>query len=131
MCLFNKPKRMFSTELFALGLHDREIQASWAQFYDSVRELFVGAIQAACHAGALRVDDPRRAADWLLATFEGIKHRASFQPQICTPAERDAIVDGFMRTLLAQSEKAPTPAPGPRRTKERSRKMTAASSSPS
>ncbi len=102
-CLFDRPKRAFSTELFALGLHDPEIRSSWGQFYDSVREIFVGLIRAATNAGKLRIDDPRRAADWVLATFEGIKHRASFQPQLCTPAEQDALVEGFMRQLLAMS----------------------------
>jgi len=106
MCLFDKPKRVFSTELFGLGLHDPEIRASWAQFYDTVAEMFAGVIQAAVNAGKLRIDDPRRAADWALATFEGIKHRASFQPQICTPSERDALVELFMKTLLSMS-KAP------------------------
>ena len=43
-------------------------------------------------------------ADWTLATFEGTKHRASFQPQMCTAAERDLIVESFMRTLRALSE---------------------------
>jgi len=106
-CLFDRPKRAFSTELFAMGLHDTEIRSSWGQFYDSVREMFVGVIQAACNAGRLRIEDPRRAADWVLATFEGIKHRASFQPQLCTPAEQEALVEGFMRMLLSMSGPGP------------------------
>jgi AcrR family transcriptional regulator len=107
-CLFDRPKRAFSTELFALGLHDAEIRSSWGQFYDSVREMFAGLIGAAANAGKLRVEDPRRAADWVLATFEGIKHRASFQPQLCTPAEQEALVEGFMRMLQSM------PRPGDR-----------------
>lgn len=101
MCLFNRGRRGFSTEMFALGLHDPEIRASWAQFYDTVHELFAGLVHGACSEGQLHVPDPGRTADWMLATFEGIKHRASFQPQICTAAERDALVDGFMQILLA------------------------------
>ena len=103
MCLFDRAKRVFSTEIFSLSLHDPEIRASWAQFYDSVRELFVGLVQAAVNAGRLHVRDSRRTADWMLATFEGIKHRASFQPQTCTRAERDALVEGFMQILAALS----------------------------
>lgn len=99
LCLFDRGRRAFSTELFSLALRDAEIRASWAQFYDTVRELYAGLIRAACNAGKLNVPDPRATSDWVLATFEGIKHRASFQPQICTPAERDAIVEGLMRTL--------------------------------
>jgi AcrR family transcriptional regulator len=99
ICLFDRARRAFSTDVFAIALHDPEIRASWAQFYDTVRELYVGLVQAACNAGRLRIADPRRTAEWMLATFEGIKHRASFQPQMCTTAERDAIVDGLMQML--------------------------------
>lgn len=101
MCLFDRARRTFSTEIFAMGLHDPEIRASWAQFYDSVRELYAGLILAAVKSGQLGNLEPRRMADWVLATFEGIKHRASFQPQMCTPAERDMLVDSFMQTLQA------------------------------
>jgi len=106
MCLFDRPKRVFSTEIFALSLHDAEIRASWSQFYDTVYELFVGLIQAAVNAGRIRIRDPRRTADWLLATFEGVKHRASFQPHACTASERDALVEGFMEILTALSAAA-------------------------
>jgi TetR/AcrR family transcriptional regulator, cholesterol catabolism regulator len=103
VCLFDRAKRTFSTEIFAMGLHDPEIRASWAQFYDSVRELYAGLIRAATNAGQLGPLDPHRTADWILATFEGTKHRASFQPQMCTAAERDLLVDSFMLTLRALS----------------------------
>jgi hypothetical protein len=96
-----------------LGLHDPELRASWAQFYDSVRELYAGLIRAAIHTGQLPELDPRRTADWMLATFEGIKHRASFQPQMCTPVERDLLVNNFMRTLKALAGTAEEKAAGP------------------
>jgi AcrR family transcriptional regulator len=126
-CLFDKPKRGFSTELFGLGLRDPEIRASWAQFYDTVRELFVGSIQAAVNAGKLQVDDPRRTAEWVLAAFEGIKHRASFQPQICTPSERDAIVEGLMQMLQLMSKKS---APGSALSSRRAMMLQQTSSTP-
>ena len=100
MCLFDRGKRRFSTEVFALGLEDPEIQASWAQFYDTVRELYVGLIRAACAAGKIQAQDPRWLADWMLATFEGIKHRASFEPQIRTPQESKRTVEALMRMLM-------------------------------
>lgn len=106
MCLFDRAKRTFSTEIFGLSLHDPEIRASWAQFYDSVRELYAGLVRAAVNAGRIAAVDPHRTADWMLASFEGIKHRASFQPQICTAQERDALVEGFMQILLALSAAA-------------------------
>ncbi len=105
-CLFNRGKRTFSTEMFALGLHDRETRASWAQFYDTVRELFVGLIQGVCNSAGFEISEPRRLADWMLATFEGMKHRASFAPQTCTRTERDAIVEDFMWVLFSAADRS-------------------------
>jgi AcrR family transcriptional regulator len=98
-CLFDRANRVFTSEVFALSLQDDEIRAGWAQFYDTVRELFVGLVQAACAQGQLRVADPRRAVDWMLAAIEGIKQRASFEPEICTPDERETMVQGLLRIV--------------------------------
>lgn len=98
-CLFDRANRVFTTEVFALSLQDDEIRVGWAQFYDTVRELFVGLVQAACMKGQLQVADPRRAVDWMLATIEGIKQRAAFAPEICSPDERDAMVKGLLRIV--------------------------------
>ena len=103
MCLFDRSKRVFSTEIFALSLHDSQIRASWAQFYDTVRELFTGLIQAAANAGQIQVADPRETADWTLATFEGLKQRASFESEPCTEQQADRVVEGLMRILDASS----------------------------
>jgi AcrR family transcriptional regulator len=98
-CLFDRANRVFTTEVFALSLQDDEIRAGWAQFYDTVRELFVGLVQAAGAAGQLQVADPRFAVDWMLAAIEGIKQRASFEPEICTPDQREAMVKGLLNIL--------------------------------
>ena len=98
-CLFDRGNRVFTSEIFALSLQDDEIRASWAQFYDTVRELYVGLIQAACTQGQLQVADPRRAVDWMLATIEGIKQRAAFEPEVCTPDERENMVKGLLRIV--------------------------------
>ncbi len=98
-CLFDRESRVFTTEVFALSLQDKEIRAGWAQFYDTVRELFVGLVQAACDNDQLQVVDPRRAVDWMLATIEGIKQRAAFEPEICTPDQREATVQGLLRIV--------------------------------
>lgn len=104
-CLFDRANRVFTTEIFALSLQDDDIRTSWAQFYDTVRELFVGLVQAACAQGQLDVSDPRRAVDWMLAAIEGIKQRAAFEPEICTPDERETMVRGLLR-IIGQSEPA-------------------------
>jgi AcrR family transcriptional regulator len=98
-CLFDRGNRVFTSEIFAMALQDDEIRASWAQFYDTVRELYVGLVQAACTQGQLRVDDPRRAVDWMLAAIEGIKQRAAFEPEVCTPDERESMVKGLLRIV--------------------------------
>ncbi len=98
-CLFDKKNRIFTTELFALSLQDDEVRIGWAQFYDAVRELYVGLVKAACATSAMQVDDPRRSVNWMLHALEGIKQRAAFEPEICTPDERDAMVEGLMRII--------------------------------
>ena len=98
-CLFDRENRVFTSEILALSLQDAEIRAGWAQFYDTVRELYVGLVQAATAQGRLRVADPRGAVDWMLAAIEGIKQRASFEPEICTPDQRESMVKGLLRIV--------------------------------
>jgi AcrR family transcriptional regulator len=98
-CLFDRENRVFTTEVFALSLQDADYRASWAQFYDTVRELTIGLVQAANARGQMNVADPRRAVDWMMAATEGIKQRAAFEPEICSPDEREAMVQGLLRIL--------------------------------
>jgi AcrR family transcriptional regulator len=100
-CLFDRANRVFTSEILALSLQDDEVRAGWAQFYDTVRELYVGLVQAACARGQLRVTDPRRAVDWMLAAIEGIKQRAAFEPEICTSNQQEAMVNDLLR-IVAQ-----------------------------
>lgn len=110
-CLLDRQNRIFTTEVFALGLQDADIQASWAQFYDRVRELHVGLVEAACGQGEMEVADPRQAVDWMLVAMEGLKQRAAFEPGICTPDALDATVAGLLR-ILRHASGAAGPAPG-------------------
>jgi AcrR family transcriptional regulator len=103
-CLFDKTNRIFTTEVFALALQDRAIRASWAGFYDSVRELMANLVQMANDQGKIAVADPVAAVDWMLATIEGIKQRSAFEPQICTPRERERVVKGLMKIVAAAAE---------------------------
>jgi AcrR family transcriptional regulator len=99
-CLFDRANRVFTSEIMTLLPKDDAIRAGWAQFYDTVRELYIGLVQAACVKGQIDVADPRRAVDWMLATIEGIKQRASFEPEICTPDERETIVRGLLHIVV-------------------------------
>jgi AcrR family transcriptional regulator len=100
-CLMDRPSRTFTIEIFVMSLHDEEIRASWAEFYDSARSLFVELIETACDAGKIQVGDPREAVDMMFAALEGIKQRATFEPEICQTSERNKIVEGLLKILSA------------------------------
>ncbi len=105
-CLFERDNRVFTTEVFALSLQEPDIRASWAQFYDTVRELIVGLVQAARANGQIDVADPYQAVTWMMDATEGIKQRAAFEPEICTPEQREAFVQGMLRILTHVSAAA-------------------------
>jgi AcrR family transcriptional regulator len=100
-CLMDRPSRTFTIELYVMSLHDEEIRASWAEFYGTARTLFVELVEAACDTGKIQVDDPREAVDMMLAALEGIKQRATFEPKICRPSERNKIVSGLLKIVYA------------------------------
>lgn len=98
-CVIDRRNRVFTAEIFARSLSDADVRAGWAQFYDTVRETYIGLVAAARAAGRLDVDDPRRAVNLMLAAIEGIKQRASFESVICDPAEQEAIVNDLLALL--------------------------------
>ncbi|MBN2307596.1 MAG: TetR/AcrR family transcriptional regulator [Candidatus Hydrogenedentes bacterium] len=100
-CLFDGRNRLFTASILALSLMDEDVQAGWAQFYDSVRETYVGLVEAALAAGQLEVAEPRRAADLMLAAMEGIKQRASFEPEIASEEEQQRILEDLLGILGA------------------------------
>ena len=91
-CLLDEQNRLFTAEIMALSLVDGDIRSGWAQFYDSVRETYIGLTEAARAQGQLDTDDPRRAVNLMLAAMEGIKQRASFEPEIAVQEERERIL---------------------------------------
>lgn len=100
-CIMDPRNRIFTTEVWALSIGDEEIRAGWAQFYDTVRELYIGLLDAAKAAGLVDAGDPRRAVNLMLTALEGVKQRALFEPAICNPADQRAIVEDLMRILGA------------------------------
>ena len=100
-CMLDERNRVFSTDLFALSLHNPAIRRSWAQFYDSVREFYIGLVLAAKRTGKVNTPDPRRAVDLMLACFEGIKQRASFEPAILS--QKDQICRELMQVIFSGS----------------------------
>ena len=79
--------------------HDPEIRRGWQQFYDSVRAFYIGLVKAASLAGAVHTSDPEQAVNLMLAAMEGIKLRALFEPEICSPKEEDRVRQGLEEIL--------------------------------
>jgi len=99
ICLLDAENRVFTMDIWTLAVHDAEIRRSWRQFYDSVREFYIGLVRAAAHAGQLQADDPERQVNLMLEAIEGIKLRAMFEPQICAPDEEAEIVRSLLQVL--------------------------------
>ncbi|MFG0252774.1 MAG: TetR family transcriptional regulator [Phycisphaerales bacterium JB038] len=108
-CVADDHNRLFTTEVFALSLRDGDVRESWSQFYDAVRELYVGLLESA--APTVTADLNRQRVDLMLAAMEGVKMRAAFDPSICDTAERLAITNGLMALLLDFTELSPTEPP--------------------
>jgi AcrR family transcriptional regulator len=100
-CIVDGRSRLFTAEVFSLALRDDEVRNGWAQFYDSVREMYVGLVVAARKARQIRVVNPRQVVDLMLAAIEGIKQRAAFEPQVLDDCERESMVEGLMQILGA------------------------------
>jgi hypothetical protein len=75
---------------------DAAVRASWTQFYNTVREFYIGLVTAAQATGKLPAGDARRAVDLMLEAMEGLKLRAGFEPHIAEPSEQRAIVEGLL-----------------------------------
>ena len=98
-CLLDEKNRVFTMEILTLSLYDKEIRKSWSQFYSSVREFYIGLVEAARAAGQLKTRDSRKAVDFLLEAMEGIKQRALFEPHICSKSEEKTIIEGLMEII--------------------------------
>jgi AcrR family transcriptional regulator len=99
ICLLDQPNRVFTTEVFTLAVHDDELRRSWQQFFDSVREFYIGLLKAAVTAGELKVADPEQAVDFMLSAMEGLKLRAQYEPHLCSPESERSIVTSLKRSL--------------------------------
>ncbi len=98
-CVIDRQNRVFTTEIFALSLQDDQVRLGWSQFYDSVREMYIGLLAAANASGQLETRNTRVAVDLMLAAMEGVKLRANFEPQLADAAEQQAIVEGLLGIL--------------------------------
>jgi TetR/AcrR family transcriptional regulator, mexJK operon transcriptional repressor len=92
LCLFDRGNRVFTLEILSLSLYDETLRRGWLQFYDSVRAMYIGLLEAACFAGQLHLVSPEQTANRLLEAFEGLKLRSLFEPHVCATVEREKIV---------------------------------------
>jgi AcrR family transcriptional regulator len=98
-CLLDEANRVFTLEVFTLSVHDEDIRRGWQQFYDSVRAFYVGLLKAAALAGAVNIEDPVQAVNLMLAAMEGVKLRALFEPEICSPHEEARLLQDLKAIL--------------------------------
>lgn len=98
-CVIEPKNRIFTTGVFTLMQEDAEIRASWTQFYNSVREFYVGLVMAAVAHGQFQTEDPRRAVNLMLEAIEGIKVRACFEPQISDACQQKQLVEDLIGIL--------------------------------
>ena len=102
-CVADPANRRFMTGLFALMQSDASVRASWAQFYDTVREFYLGLVAAAQAAGAVPAGDARPRVDLMLEAMEGLKLRAAFEPQIADPAEQTSAAGGLLAAVIGSA----------------------------
>ncbi|MCG8511125.1 MAG: hypothetical protein MI741_18050, partial [Rhodospirillales bacterium] len=84
-------------EVFALSLKDEQVRAGWAAFYDRVRSTYIELAEQTWPGASPKAI--RRGADLMLAAIEGIKQRATFEPQIADKREQLAMVDELLGVL--------------------------------
>ncbi len=102
-CVIDRRNRLFTTGIFMLMQEDAAVRAGWSQFYSSVREVYVGLVQAARGEGPAGEGAARRAVDLMLEAMEGLKLRAGFEPHIAEKREQQAIVDSLLDILCPQN----------------------------
>jgi AcrR family transcriptional regulator len=91
-CMMDQSNRVFTMEILTLSLYDADVRASWAQFYDTVRNFYVNLIADAAEAiGSSDFDEIEERVNLMLCTMEGIKQRAHFEKQICSKKNEELI----------------------------------------
>ncbi len=102
-CVADPANRRFTTGLFSLMQSDAAVRSSWAQFYDTVREFYLGLVAAAQASGAVPSGDARSRVDLMLEAMEGLKLRAAFEPHIADPAEQAGTAAELLQAVVGGS----------------------------
>jgi AcrR family transcriptional regulator len=107
-CVIDRKSRIFTTEIFALTLHDAAIRLSWHQFYDTVREQFVALLKAAQADRHVGDSQERRKVDLMLCALEGLKLRSVHEPHIGEASEQQALVEELLGVLTREDSGTPS-----------------------
>lgn len=105
-CLMDAENRLFTMEILRLAMEDAGMRSAWRQFYDNAREMFVALVEAARIAGQLEVEDARKAVNVMLDALEGIKLRALYEPELCSPEAERITSEQLMGILQAAGQPA-------------------------
>ncbi|MEI6647622.1 MAG: TetR/AcrR family transcriptional regulator [bacterium] len=96
-CVIDKRNRVFTTAIFTLMQENDAVRDSWAQFYSTVREFYIGLLYAVKHAeSSTSMDHVRRDVDLMLEAMEGLKIRAGFEKQMVDQSERLVISESLL-----------------------------------
>jgi AcrR family transcriptional regulator len=98
-CVADRKNRVFTAEIFALSLKDPDIRESWAGFYDRARRIYMDLLTRVPAATRPPAREIRSRVNLMLATMEGIKQRASFEPEIAAPRLQRETVASLMGIL--------------------------------
>jgi hypothetical protein len=97
-CINDSRNRIFTTEICALALHNREVLNGWNQFASTTRNVFFAAASVAAR-NEMNIPNVRLAVDWMYTTFPGVKNRAVYEPDFCNTERIETVVPYLMRQL--------------------------------
>lgn len=98
-CVADRKNRVFTAEIFALSLKDADVRESWAGFYDRARQIYIDLLSRVPGATRPSAREIQSRVNLMLATMEGIKQRASFEPEIAAPRHQRETVAALMGIL--------------------------------
>ncbi|MBN8456937.1 MAG: TetR/AcrR family transcriptional regulator [Verrucomicrobia bacterium] len=90
-CLIDAGHRTFTLELFTLSVHDAAVRAGWRAFFDDVRSFYLTLFREARKGGEIDATLSEDRVDLMLATMEGYKSRALFEPELCARSAEQRI----------------------------------------
>ena len=99
-CLFDKKNRLFTFELSILSMSDSAVRESWTSFAHSVSAVYLELVEKAAREEGVSIADPKENVDWYISMMEGLKYRAVFEPEICSPSNFDDSVRKLAQVIL-------------------------------